>query len=309
MMFKWPGPPTPKADQHELADFAEMTCWRDSRASATSMSRDLGRLAENDYAQGVPEEDEADSLIEAAYDEIERRREVCRDGYPFLLDRRGSALQVGYDDANPKHVIYKYLLLATRLNMSENRNHAGIDGTRLLERLGAEVAREYLGDRAESFVFGAGVGSGGFEERVNELCRRLEEGGGFVNRDGGRVDAQDDKLDIVAWKPFSDGLHGKLIGFGQCKTGTHYSDSTALLQPDTFVSKWLRDRLVVPPVRMFFVSEALSLNASRFGVSVEAGLLFDRCRIVDFCHGTDSGVVEELREWTTAAASAVELIM
>ena len=307
MMFKWPGIPSPEADPHELADFAELTCWRDSRASATSLSRDLGRLAENDYAQGVPEEDEADTRVESAYDEIERRWEVCGEGYPFVLDGQGSVLRFRYDHTSPKQVIYKYLLLTTRLDMSENRNHAGIDGTRLLERLGAEVAREYLGYRAESFVFGASPGSSGFAERVGELCRRLEEGGGFVNRDDGRLNAQDDKLDVVAWKSFSDGLPGKLIGFGQCKTGTHYKDSLTALQPDKFVSKWLSDSLVVPPVRMFFVSEALSLNVSRYGVSVEAGLLFDRCRIVDFCQGTDSGIVDELRDWTTAAASAVEL--
>ena len=308
MMFKWPGTPSPEATPHELADFAEMTCWRDTRTSTTSLSRLLGRLAENDDAQGPLEEDESESRIEAAYDEIERRQDVCGDGYPFLLDRQGSLLQVGYDEANPRHVIYKYLLLATRINMSGNRHHADIDGTRLLEQLGAEVAREYLGYRAESFVFGVGVDSGGFAERVNELCRRLEEGGGFVNRDEGHVHAQDDRLDVVAWKSFSDGLPGKLIGFGQCKTGTHYRDSTPELQPDDFISKWLRDRLVVLPVRLFFVAEALSLTVGRYNMSVDAGLLFDRCRIIDFCHATDAGVVEELREWTAAAASAVELI-
>lgn len=305
-MFKWPTSPSPYAPSHELADFAEMTCWQEDEMSATSLSRLFVRLAENDYSEGVPEEDDVDRFAEEAFAEIERRQEICGDGYPFVVGEGGSTLQIRGDGANFRHVIYKYLLLATRLNMRDNRRHAGIDGTRLLEKLSAEVAKGYFGPRSESLVFGAAAGSGGFRKRVDELCGRLEEGGGFANRDYGQVNAQDDKLDIVVWNPFSDGLPGKLIGFGQCKTGTHYRDSLSALRPDSFVKKWLRDSFAVDPVRMFFVSEALSRQVW-YGRSAEAGILFDRCRIVDFCDVTSGSVMDSVRKWTAAAASAVEL--
>ena len=70
----------------------------------------------------------------------------------------------------------------------------------------------------------------------------------------------------------------------------------------------MRDPLIVPPVRMFFVAEALALSdEDRSDIGIEAGLLFDRCRIVDFCVGVDDSVLERVKNWTAAAAEAAEL--
>ena len=304
-MFKWPTPPSAYAPKHELADFAELTCWQDTCTSATSLLRLLGRLGENDYSQGVPEEDDTDRFVEDAYDEIERRQEACGDDYPFVLGRRGSTLQIKGNGENNNHIVYKYLLLATRLNMNDNRLHAGVDGTRLLEKLAAEVAKEYFGPRAESLVFGAGANNANFAVKVNDLCNRLKEGGGFKSSDEGDTAVKDGKLDVVAWTPFTDGLPGKLIGFGQCKTGTHYRDSLTQLRPDAFCSKWLYSNPAVIPMRMFFIAEALTLSkGNRRNMSIDAGLLFDRCRIVDFCDEVDIGVMDEVRQWTAGAAKA-----
>ena len=291
-----------------LADFAELICWQRGRTSATVLSRLLARLAENDYSDGVPVDEEADGRIEATYGEIERRRDACRGGYPFEIGGEGHTLRVIKGRGNPAYAIYRYLLLSTRLNMSSDRSHAGIDGTLLLENLSAEVAKGYFGERAESIVFGTAASGAGFQERVDDLCRRLGEGGGFTDRPSAGASARDGKLDVVVWKPFTDELPGQLMGFGQCKTGTNYRDSATVLQPDAFVKKWLREPLTVSPVRMFFVSEALAAaRDKRYGISIDAGLLFDRCRIVDFCHGVDAGTMAKVSQWTVAAAAASEL--
>ena len=68
-------------------------------------------------------------VVEEAYHEIERRKEACRDGYPFVIGEHGYTLHASQKAGNHKHIIYKYLLLATRLNMNTNRKHANIDGT------------------------------------------------------------------------------------------------------------------------------------------------------------------------------------
>ena len=306
-MFKWPTPPSPRAHKHELADFAELICWKDNGTSATALSRSLARLEENDYSGGVPEEEELDARVEQAYMEIERRQEVCGDSYPFTIGNQGLTLQASQETGNPRHVIYKYLLLATRLNMNNHQNHANIDGTKIFEDLSAEVAKEYLGTRAQSVVFGAAAGSAGFPEKVDYLCSLLGEGGGFIGRNVEDTDAKDGKLDVVAWTPFKDGLPGKLIGFGQCKTGTYWEDSVTQLQPSAFREKWLSSALFVPPVRMFFIAEDLASSPKRRGVAIDAGLLFDRCRIVDFCDGVDSDVITKIQEWTEAAAISNEL--
>ena len=303
-MFKWPAPPSPHAPAHEIADFFELVCWKDGLTSINAVSADLGRLDENDYSDGVPEEEEITDDVKDAYLEIERRKEACRGGYPFEIGTRGYTLKMAGDNGNPRYVVYRYLLLATRLNMQSSRRHAGIDGTLLLEDLAAEAAREYLGARAESMVFGARGSS--FADRVNDLCDLLQEGDGFVSRSNGRSTANDGKLDIAVWKHFADRLPGKLIAFGQCKTGTHYRDIVTQLQPDSFCRKWLRSFPAFVPVRMFFVAEALS-RIGWYDTVSDAGLLFDRCRIVDFCDHVQGDVLTNLATWTAAAARASKL--
>ncbi len=205
-MFKWPRPPSVNAPEHELADFAELICWQKGVTSATTLSRLLGRLAENNYSDGVPEEEEADGRVEGAYGEIERRQEACRGGYPFEIVREGHTLRVIRGHEKPAHAIYKYLLLSTRLNMNNDRCHVGIDGTLLFESLSAQVAKGYFGERAESLVFGTAVRGEGFQEKVDSLCRRLGEGGSFTDRPSVSANVRDGKLDVVAWKPFKDRL-------------------------------------------------------------------------------------------------------
>ena len=305
-MFKWPGTPSPRASEQELADYAELECWKHNSTSTTALSADLGRLDENDYYDGVPEEEKTDEIIEAAYVEMEQRLQACKNGYPYAIGEQGNTLSVDLDVENHRRIVYQYLLLATRLNMKDNRVHAGIDGSLLLEEISADVAREYLGARAESLVFGTAAGRTDFPGKINDLCRHMKEGGGFMDHDEVPPAENDGKLDVVAWKHFADGLPGKLIAFGQCKTGTSYKDTLPQLQPDSFCKKWLKSFPVLTPVRMFFVAEAVSRQGWR-STSIDAGLLFDRCRIVDFCDDISRGVLAKVKAWTAAAAKANEL--
>ena len=305
-MFKWPVPPLPSAPAHEIADFIELVCWKRRSTSINAVGADLRRLDENDYSQGVHTEEETTGIVEEAFGEVERRNEVCRGGYPFEIDSRGYTLRLVGDSDGRRYVAYRYLLLATRLNMKSSRRHAGIDGALLLEQIAAEAAREYLGERAESMVFGSGSSGPGFVAKVNDLCSRIQEGDGFYSRGGGRARVNDGKLDVVAWKHFTDRLPGKLVAFGQCKTGTHYGDSLTQLQPDSFCGKWFRSHLAFVPIRMFFVAEALS-RSRWYDMVSDAGLLFDRCRIVDFCDDVSEDVLAKVARWTYAAARAAGL--
>ena len=302
-MFKWPGTPSSRPPQHELADYAELVCWEQGSTSINALSANLGRLDENDYSDGVPVEEKIPQVVEEAYHEIERRKEACRDGYPFVIGEHGYTLHANSKVVNHKHIIYKYLLLATRLNMNINHKHANISGTHLFEELASEAAREYLGARAESIVFGTAAGSN-FPRKVNDLCKRIKDGDGYHKRSS--ASPQDDKLDVVAWKHFADQLPAKLIAFGQCKTGTNYERELTQLQPDVFCSNWLLSPPALTPMRMFFVAEAVS----RLGwdsASSKAGLLLDRCRIVDFCDDISGAVLKKITTWTKTAAKANKL--
>lgn len=45
-MFKWPGLPSPRAPAHEVADFAELVCWRDGGTSLNGCGCPCNRIAD-----------------------------------------------------------------------------------------------------------------------------------------------------------------------------------------------------------------------------------------------------------------------
>ena len=299
-MFKLPGMPSYLASPHELADYAEWVCWQSKGTSKTALLQNLGRLDENDYTGGVPEEEETPDAVAEAFIEIERRSIACRDGYPFTLGNEGYSLFPSGKGPNDKQFIYRFLLLATRLDMAKNKRHAGVDGTSLFEKLAAETGQAYFGARSEKMIFGTSEKGSEFSAKVDLLCEKMQEGEGFVNRNEAPPKKRDGGLDVVVWKPFADNLPGKLIGFGQCKTGTHYRNTLTYLQPGTFCDNWLHSSPTVPPIRMFFVAEALP-RYDWNSTAREAGLLFDRCRIVDYIEDLSNDTIEMAKAWTDAA--------
>ena len=305
-MFKLPGLPSPGADTHELADFAELLCWRTGVTSAQAIIRYLGRNEGNEgKKRGCEDSDDDNSTeLDIVMNEISLRAKACGGGYPFQLLEEGTVLKINRQalaDDPTRTTIYQYLLLSTRLNMQADKNHASIDGTTLLESISAHVLKRYLGhERADSIVFGTSK-SAKFDVSVKNLCKLLGEGSGFQNPDGNApVYAKDGNLDVVAWTPFADQLPGKLILFAQCKTGTSWRDSIHELQALAFCSKWLRQQPIVLPVRAFCIAESAS-RVRWMSNAIDAGLLFDRSRIVELSGELDSRLLTRIQKWTKAA--------
>ena len=306
-MFKLPNPPSPMAGAHELADFVETRCWIDTITdtrwglSETEVVKALVRMADNERNSGCDDDEDAiRDRIGEAMDEINRRSSICKDGYPFFQDRNGSVLKLApRRKGRQQKDIYLYLLLCTRLNMKNNRKHASLDGTLLLEQLSGHVLQEYLGPNSRSMLFGATAG-GVFRSRVTDLCSQLGEGGTVINRASGMMTAQDGGLDTVGWIPFADRMPGQLIVFGQCKTGTSWRDDTTKLRPSAFNKKWMSDTFAVDPLRAFFVAE--SVDPSRWeNVVIDAGILFDRCRLVEHSRHLASNIFADISKWTQEA--------
>ena len=303
-MFKLPDLPSDQAECHELADFAELLAWDKGSVSAREIEAYLGRLGENDRNSGCDDNDDdnAQGIVEVMI-EIERRASACNGGYPFVLEMEGTVLRHAPNKRDHRSHIYHYLLLSTRLNMTNDRLHAGINGADLLEEIAAETLRCYLGHRARSMVFGTSA-NGTFPEKVNKLCRELGEGGTFRNSDTGPAHANDDKLDTVSWVPFADNSRSQIVIFGQCKTGTNWGGLVTQLQPVGFIKRWMSEPYMHDPLRAFCVSEAA--NRSRWnGYSIYAGLLFDRCRIVDFCEKPSPVLLRKIKNWSTAAKATI----
>ncbi len=304
-MFKLPNSPSPHADTNELADFVELLSWGFGATSKREIIAYLGRVDDNDDNNGCDDDDDENSeFLDEVMNEIERRKSACGSGYPFHLDFEGTVLRHNENDNGERAVLYRYLLLGTRLNMKDNRVHAEIDGAELLEEISAKVLQNYLGpSRAHSIVFGTST-RGRFQDKVDSLCHALHEGLGFRPPDDESVNANDDKLDAVAWVPFSDCLPGQLIIFAQCKTGTNWQESKTQLQPDAFMKLWFECATAVNPIRALCVSEAP--DRSRWiRLSTYAGILLDRCRLVDFCNDLPTELVDKIIQWTSAAKEAV----
>ena len=203
------------------------------------------------------------------------------------------------------------------MNMKTERVQGGVDGTALFEVLCKEVAVRYWGGPGESvnaLVFGTGrqvegfddtddFDAGTFRDRVNQLCRALGEGNGFRSDGTSRITAAGDgKLDLVVWRRFADRRVGQLIGFGQRKTGTNWSNDLSKLQPSGFCEKWMTRTPAVHPVRLYFVADRVF--ARWYENCKDGGIVFDRCRIMEYVHELPLELFERLRQWLNAALIA-----
>ena len=306
-------PPTPITENlTAVADFVEADCLK--RDDYTISQEDLIRILGIEYEAN--DECLRDFSGEVFSELGQRSSHAGTRGtqYPYQVEKNGAMLRFLKGRSN-QHWTYLFLLMATRLNMKSNRNHAGLDGTQLFEQLCAVVADRFWGGpcaEVESQVFGTGRVAADldddeflptrlkFGKRVNELCGLIGEGAGFKAKHSDRVTARDGKLDIVVVRRFTDKRDGQLIGFGQCKTGTHWTNDLTKLRPDEFSIKWLRQVPAVSPVRMYFVTDRVTLRW--YEHSVDGGILFDRCRILEYCKKLPSRLEKSIAKWAKAAA-------
>ncbi len=302
MSFKLPNRPSSGADVHELADFVELLALINGHVSAREIVAFLGREGESSPNDGCDDvDDENTNALEEVFVEIESRINACRSRYPFQIDATGNVLRYSSPVDDLWDALYVYLLLSTRLNMTANKVQAGIDGTEILEEVSSLGIRCYLGSpRAQSIVFGTASSNANFASRVDHLCNLVGEGVKFQNTWNADMNAKDDKLDVVAWLPFADGRASKVIIFGQCKTGTAWTDKLCQLQPTAFIKKWIAQPFLYDPIRAYIVSE--SVNPAKWsGIAIEGGVFFDRCRLIDCCDQIDAPLLTKMTTWNNAA--------
>ena len=300
--YKIPDTPTANASTYELADYLELLCFiTNDGVSITNAHRQINYISDEIDEGDYDEDDRLYDQLQEALKEVDRRTKACRGKYPFATDNNSI---IPNPECNDTHkLIYKYLLLATRLNMTEHKLVNQINGTLLFEFLSSLVAKEYFGNKAESIVFGTGV-QGGFREKINDLTQKLGEGGQYKDTEDSTHDEKDGGLDIVVWKPFSDKSKGKVIGFGQCKTGTEWRNEAGRLNPSDFCSIYFDRQPLVTPVKMFFVSEIFRNNYEK--LSTKAGVIFDRCLIMDFLPEIPEDLFNKIKTWVDNKQEVIE---
>lgn len=310
--------PVATASQERLADWMELYALQS--ADGNSSFQDLVQVIRRSAtAEALPmsdsEADQADAgselsqeVAERALSEIDNRVRACGEGteiYPF--DNQGEYIQLRPGGENS---VYMFELLLTHFGIGAGPKK--IPGARLFEDLSAKAAESYLGGaslgaRARNFGFPRRILPAGFKAALAQLCQELGEGSpneAFPKFN----DQKDGKLDLVAWRDFADRKPGKLIAFGQCAAGdSQWVDKAKELDVRGFCKMWLRDPILVDPMKMFFVPWCVERDdwpsAAIFG-----GILFDRCRIAHHatlawddalkaqCHAWSSRVLKRLRK-------------
>ena len=332
-MSEIPNAPPVRGDASHIADFAEIECLRYDRLSVSvfNISHALDDASTDDGVSGAPryeaaleteegDEDsdfshddvrEGDTLevredVDAAFNDVEVRREHCGPHvfYPFRRDEdnRGRIVMDKPQDDKQRWqaLLYLFLLWLTRISGNSTHDRAA---RLLFERLCCKVASNYwgrgiAGESAPFIHFGALPGN--FGRKINVLSQQLGEGKGF------REDAlprghqpKDGGLDIVVHRRFADGRPGQLIGFGQCKSGRNYESKLTELSLRDFQGWFLGD-FVVEPVRLFFLSDRVADDKVLARNCRKAGILFDRCRIMEYAGEVDSDLKREIADWILA---------
>ncbi|RZA00742.1 MAG: hypothetical protein EOP47_13120 [Sphingobacteriaceae bacterium] len=305
MPYKLPDLPSPRATQCELADYLEITCLLDitNKSSLVTATRKITPTLDENDPGGIPsEDDEIIVEIEDALNVIQDRESWCNNKYPFDIVR-GNSLKTKRDILTDADYIYFFLLLATRLNMTDDKEQGGINGTLLFEELCEIIAKEYFGGRSKALLLGTAAGAS-FDEKVKKLIELIKQGEGQRKRLDARGKTKDGGIDIVVVSAFSDERIGKLVGFGQCKTGTSWQGEISLLQPRTFVNDHFLDTNNLDPVAMFFIAEEPLVEFTTHAGHTD--VFFTRCRIMDFLPDIIAeNVINKIRTWVDSAIKSL----
>lgn len=254
-----------------LADWLELYALMSADTSASD--GDLERALQR---SGQYKSQEIDALCADVVSELGPRALAARRAYPFSLDEGVLSLR----GSKEEFISYVFCLCLSYFGDKQTKGDR-IFPRRLFEDLAALAAKNFLS--GGSYRFAAprkDVPS--FREALDKLCLRTGEGAGCRQQD--TRSAQDDNLDIVAWRHFPDQLPGKLLLFGQCATGDDWREpKLTSLQPDDFCKYWFSDYIPSPLIKAYFIPHRVD-RSEWCKVNLFGGIVFDRCRISYWVH-------------------------
>lgn len=298
--------PSANSDSVEHADWIELDAIRsaDGSSSYEEFATQIHISGSTDVMisdEDVEDDDGAGNLsyevADRTWAEIERRYRWCGGEagfYPFDVTPGSISVK---DSPETSSYIFQLLLSA----FGKGAGPSGAFGERVFEHLSSSAGRSYLGganNNARRFRFGfPRPDRTVFETALHNLCQALNCG--RVKRDATLIsDQQDSHLDIVVWRPLFDEREGQIIGFGQCATGKNWDQKLQELQPENFADEWLDDRFYPDPFRMFFVPHCVEEGRWRH-VTINAGLVFDRCRTTQLAGTLDGDLLDECSRWSS----------
>ena len=233
-----------------------------------------------------------DSAVGKILEEIERRSDVLGSKYPFSV--RGGTL--AYKPGTNQ--FYEFFLAICNAPTITSGKHVYLP--RVFERVSARLVAAYFGANSRFIHTGAPrdkeVGSS-FKEAMNTVAEEtLEWRWGPEDGMPEEPVSGDSGCDFIVWPLPPDGRRiGQLFILGQCACGNDWINKFNDLTIKK-LAKWFNPLSLVDPVRCFttpyHVADAMLKEASR-----EAGMVFDRARLVEISHeAADNGVEAPIKD-------------
>lgn len=221
-----------------------------------------------------------ESVVGAALEEIERRKSIMKESYPFEVSDGGLVHRPSTTG------VYEFCLATS---LSPTASHATIPKpTVVFEWIARDALTLYVGGGSESFR--AGWPSNRLEKRargtiplfneLNERCGEFEwKPRGHLPRHPKPKDFKDGGLDVVVWKPFHDGRCVSMFALGQCACGrTDWENKLRDLDPED-LADWFEGPTFAAPLRCFLVPFHIPNHAHLKKIARKAGVILDRARI------------------------------
>lgn len=267
---------------HDISDALQLADWLELQALvANDQNSSINDLVTPlRIASGNTPPDETRMAV---FSELEQRVRMADRAYPFRLSR--GVLQTKPN--RRRYAAYLFCLGLSHFGWKQTKN-APINPWFLFEDLACIAAKQYLG--GDVLLFGSrSLGNArSFKSAIDKLCLQLGEGEGFR---GQRTFSQkDDKVDLVAWRHFSDQKPSKIVMFGQCAAGGNWKEKTRELQPRAFWDNWLAQAPVSQLVRSFYIPHRIPMDQWD-QYARNAGVLFDRCRVAYWAYRDNAAVV------------------
>lgn len=263
--------PTP-TDEINLADWMELCALvsQDTNFSLGDAERVLRQSAT------IVDARIEEVLAEISY-ELRYRETAAADAYAFEFS--GTSIQLKAEPERYYHYIFCLCLSYFAWEADPEHN---VFPARMFEQLSCLVAKSFVGGEAIRFAAPReGPVPTAFRDAVDYLCRHIGEGEGMLDID--ESVGQDDTLDVVAWRDFPDRAAGKLLLFGQCAAGRNWRSKISDLQPRDFSDKYMQQAPSSNLLKALFIPHRIVDRQWRKR-TVEAKLIFDRCRIAYWAH-------------------------
>ena len=249
--------------------------------------------------QKYDSQDFAKEIVNAAWDEIERRERLCSGAYAITVDREWIRRTEDWE-ARPAHVFCTLLSISAAYDWwVEEFGQDYTEQGELFEVLTASALQAIAPDWRTYLTGWSKSNTAGFKSIADEVSRLIGNGNPDLdlwNDD----DAKDMTLDILFYKSFPDGRQGFPYFMVQCASGANWP--TKMRDPD--LSVWSNIvRPITKPMRGVAIPHCCSERDFHQHCVKTEGLFLDRCRLLAASQVNNTwlpdSVGDRIKKWAT----------